>query len=252
LPLQTPDSFQRDIQTLVNEQVPTITTYRLRNNDRKKLHVGTTSVWNRTDKPEQKAIDYPSEDDTYAMRERAMDTLYTSNYSPSPACFWSLPGTYGNGNIPAVYRNKWQNFDNQVAFGPGVYGWFTSPQGNVMQTHNTLSMHDYLSKVNKEKSGSAIDHGRLMTGREAVAASLAFSYKSMQPISVASYKERFNIDLKNDEPFASVMIKMVDCGFLKLSDDGTSYQTTVVGEALHEEIVDIFLHKYIGGVDRLS
>jgi oxygen-independent coproporphyrinogen-3 oxidase len=86
LPLQTPDSFAADVSTLIDLKVPTITTYRLRNNDRKTLHLGTTSVWNRYDKGLKKKVsetvtttkaeEFPTFDDTYEMREKVMGLLY--------------------------------------------------------------------------------------------------------------------------------------------------------------------------------
>jgi len=258
MPFQTPTTFANDVKTLIELQVPTITTYRLRNNNRKILHLGTTSVWNRFDSTlnqkvtvrktvDGQAKEFPSFQETYEMREQAMELLYGDGYRPSPACFWSRPNTYQVGNIPAVYRNKWQNFDDQIAFGPGVYGWFTTGKGTVIQTHNTLSVHDYLKQM--DTNGNALDHGRELSGPIAAAAALAFSFKSMQPILNETYAERFGVNLRTDEPFASVLNSMVEAGFL--TDDGKALRTTPVGEALHEEIVDEFFHKRIGGYARL-
>jgi len=179
---QTPESYAETVETLIQHGVPTITTYRLRNNNRKELHVGTVSNYNK--QPQQ----WPDWQTTYAMRECAMELLYKSSYRPSPACFWSLPGTYeGSANLPRVYRNKWMQLDNQIAFGPGVYGWLSNgPSGELFQYHNTLGLHDYSKMI--ESGSSALTTGRLMKGPQAVAAALGFGYKSMQPIVVDDYR----------------------------------------------------------------
>jgi len=46
LPRQTADSVRRDVEVLTDAGVPTITLYRLRNNDRQKMGIGVEALWN--------------------------------------------------------------------------------------------------------------------------------------------------------------------------------------------------------------
>ena len=74
----------------------------------------------------------------------AVGHLIAANYQPSPCGWWSLPGTYPDGNIPRVSRNKWQRFDTMLAFGPGAYGWLSGAGQSAIQTHNSSDINGYL------------------------------------------------------------------------------------------------------------
>jgi oxygen-independent coproporphyrinogen-3 oxidase len=248
LPYQTPESFTSDVQDLVNMGVPTITMYRLRNNDRKQLHIGIKSAWNHGEtkkKLEERGL-FPTVEQTQLMREFSTKVLIDANYTPSPSCFWSAPDTYPWGNMPRSYVNKWLNYDSHIAFGPGVYGWLSYGQDKtqVMQYHNTLKIHDYEKAVKSGKT--ALSHGYLMEGNVAVASALAFSYKSCQPILYGDYMRRYNVDLKTVEPIASVLKLLVEKQLMDVLPDGSGLITTLKGEFLHEEVVSVYFHGLLG------
>jgi oxygen-independent coproporphyrinogen-3 oxidase len=277
LPLQTPASFAADVDTLTSMSVPTVTTYRLRNNDRKALNIGTVAAWNN---PRLKArLDdeglFPSWEKTYQMRQAATQLLLSRGYQTSPCCFWSLPGTYPNGNIPWAYHNKWTNYDSHIAYGPGVYGWLSGAGGGegedapakVIQYHNTLKIHDYEKRLNAGDL-HCFGHGRSLDGRVAVASALAFGFKSNQPIWFDDYRRRYGVDLGGEEPYASLLDKLVNKGIL-LSLEQDDYEeeeeggggggrrgtkrkgvmASLDGEALHEEVASVYFHGYVGTPD---
>jgi coproporphyrinogen III oxidase-like Fe-S oxidoreductase len=248
LPLQTPESFATDVRQLVEMGVPTITMYRLRNNDRKQLHIGTRSAWNHNEtkkKIEAQGL-FPSIEQTQNMRELSTKVLMDAKYSPSPSCFWSAPDTYPWGNMPRSYVNKWLDYDSHIAYGPGVYGWLSNgkEKGQVLQYHNTLKIHDYEKAV---KSGqSAIAHGYLLNGHVAVASALAFSFKSCQPILYSVYKNRYGVDISTEEPIASVLRLLVQKNLMEELPGGSGLLTTLEGELLHEEVVAVYFHGILG------
>jgi len=150
---QTPQSFANDIQTLLDLGVPTITMYRLRNNDRKTLKIGGTSHNNKYKL--SNLLEYPTLESTHEMRELATTHLITAKYSPSPACFWSAPNTYPNGNMPRGYINKWRNYDTHIAVGPGVYGWLSNPQEqSILQYHHIHLRKEYGETILQKKTSN--------------------------------------------------------------------------------------------------
>jgi len=247
LPHQSPQSFADDVQLLVDLGVPTITMYRLRNNDRKQLHLGTRSAWNNqaTKKSlEDKGL-FPTLENTQNMRELATRVLIDGSYTPSPSCFWSAPNTYPWKNMPKSYVNKWLNYDTHIAYGPGVYGWLSNGKDkSILQYHNTLKIHDYEKAV---KAGeSPISHAYHMTGQVAVASALAFSFKSCQPILYSDYIDRYNVDISTAEPIASVLRELVYKGLIEELPDGSGLLTTLQGELLHEEVVSVYFYGRLG------
>ncbi len=247
LPYQTPDTVAEDIRTLVELGVPTITIYRLRNADRQAMGIGNRAAWNvpkiRTRLSEQGM--FPTLKATYAMREQAMHYLVSYGYEPSPCGWWSLPNTYPDGNIPRVSRNKWQRFDTMMAFGPGAYGWLTGANQRVIQTHNSSDINGYLEHM-ESKNTPPLAFGRLLTDNQAVGTALGFAYKSGQPIEVERFKREYGVDLLNDEPFKEVFDELVAKGLVRRVGGGQAFRPTLDGEALHEEIISVYLHQRIG------
>jgi coproporphyrinogen III oxidase-like Fe-S oxidoreductase len=127
LPYQTVETVRADLTTLVEMGVPTITIYRLRNADRAEMGIGNRAVWNIASVREKLIRDgmFPELEITYQMRQAAVEVLLEHEYHPSPCGWWSRPGTYADGNIPQTSKNKWEQYNTMLAFGPGAYGWLT-------------------------------------------------------------------------------------------------------------------------------
>jgi len=247
LPHQTPDTVEQDIRTLVEMRVPTITIYRLRNADRASMGIGNKAAWN-VPKIRNRLIEqslFPSLETTYEMRERAVGQLMRAGYQPSPCGWWSLPGTYPDGNIPQVSRNKWQNFQTMLAFGPGAYGWLTGAEKSALQTHNSPDINAYLHHMETQDS-PPLAYGRLLSGEQAVATALGFAYKSRQPIEVERFKQEYGVNLLQDEPYKSIFEELVSKRLVARNADASAFVPTLNGEALHEEIISVYLHDRIG------
>lgn len=247
LPYQTPESVAADIRTLCEMGVPTITIYRLRNADRQSMGIGNKSVWNIQsvrERIEEQGL-FPSLHETYAMREAILKIFMEFNYSPSPCGWWSKPDTYPEGNIPRVSRNKWQRYDTMIAFGPGAYGWLTGGSDQVIQTHNISDISQYMSYMENETT-VPLSFGRILSGHEAVASALGFNFKANQPIELERYRKQFGIDLMEDDPYRSIFKDLLDKGLVSIREDQSALLPTVDGEALHEEIISVYLHQRIG------
>jgi oxygen-independent coproporphyrinogen-3 oxidase len=242
-PRQSAASFSADVERLIELGVPTITMYRLRNNDRQALAIGNRAVWNN-ETVRRRLVEegaFPSLEDTYRMRMAGVDVLLEHGYWPSPACWWSAPGTYDEG-LPHLSKSKWERYDSMIAFGPGAYGWINSgDEHGIVQIHNTGNIGQYANHMSSEDS-LPISFGRRITGVRAVAATLAFNFKANRPIPLRRYSERFGVDLLTDEPFAGAVATMLRRGYLERSGDGTELLPTLLGEALHEEIISCYLH----------
>lgn len=250
LPYQTEELVEKDILTLVKRKVPTITIYRLRNSDRAAMGIGNSSVWNSPQvmKRLQEEERFPGLEMTYRMRERAVRVLMEYGYSPSPCGWWSAPSTYPDGNIPRVSRNKWQRYDTMIAFGPGAYGWLAGGNDYIVQTHNETNISKYEEIVQSSDDELPLAFGRVLEGNVAIGASLGFAFKANQPISLERYRQQFGIDLMSDEPYAGVIKDLLDGNLLKLTEEGgTALKPTFEGEALHEEIISVYMHGKIGG-----
>ncbi len=247
LPHQTPQTVAADLETLVNLGVPTITIYRLRNADRAAMGIGNRAAWNvpRVRKRLIQENMFPSLRNTYNMRERAVQCLLSRGYQPSPCGWWSLPGTYPDGNIPRVSRNKWQRFDTMMAFGPGAYGWVTGHDREVIQTHNISDINSYLAHV-ETKETPPLAFGRLLSGTQAIATALGFAFKSRQPIQLERFKHEYGVDLLDDEPFKGVFRELLEKKLVEFVELGTALRPTLNGEALHEEIISVYIHQRIG------
>ncbi|OYD06344.1 coproporphyrinogen-III oxidase family protein [Paludifilum halophilum] len=245
LPYQTPETVERDLRTLCKLGVPTITIYRLRNADRQSMGIGNRAVWNIPkvrNRLEREGF-FPSLNETYQMREAALRVLLEFGYHPSPCGWWSKPGTYSDGNIPQVSRNKWQRYDTMIAYGPGAYGWLTGGREEVVQTHNISDIAAYVKHM-EESDEVPLSFGRLLTGHEAVASALGFNFKSNQPIELTRYREQFGIDLLEDAPYQDVFTELLDKGLIEKTDDALI--PTLDGEALHEEIISVYIHQRAG------
>lgn len=247
LPLQTVDSVRQDMVRLVEMGVPTITIYRLRNVDREALGIGNRSVWNVPKVRDRLIRDnvFPTLEETYDMRQSVVSVLLEHRYYPSPCGWWSAPDTYPQGNIPQVSRNKWQNYDTMIAYGPGAYGWLTGVRPEVVQTHNQTDISTYVD-IMQSGDRLPLSHGRHLTGYKAIGATLGFNFKANQPIVLARYRTQFGVDLLGDEPFAGAFSELLERGLVEMCDDQTALRPTLNGEALHEEIIEVYLHKRIG------
>jgi anaerobilin synthase len=253
LPFQTPASVGDDINNLVRLGVPTITIYRLRNADRERMGIGVKALWNVEsvrDKLTAQGV-FPSLEDTYRMRNEAVAKLLAGGYYPSPCGWWSLPGTYGEPNIPQVSRNKWQQYDSMIAYGPGAYGWCSGESSELLQTHNSTSIAGHASSL-ETSSGLPLSSGRILNGVAAVATVLGFGFKACQPIPLERYRRQFGVDLLSDAPYADIIAEMLSSGFLELTKDRQFLLPTLIGEALHEEVISFYFHQKLGGADVLS
>lgn len=247
LPHQTEQSVAGDVRTLIDEGVPTITIYRLRNVERHKMGIGNPAAWNVPKVRDRIVAEglFPTLDETYAMRAAIVDVLLDAGYRPSPCGWWSAPGTYRDGNIPGVSRNKWQNYDTMIAYGPGAYGWLSGDRDDPVQTHNIADIAAYARHM-EQSDAPPLAAGRHLRGRQAVATALGFAFKANQPIEVERFKRIYGVDLLVDEPYRKVLTTLVDQGLLAPAADG-AFGPTLDGETLHEEIISIYIHEAIGG-----
>lgn len=247
LPYQTPDSVTADLLEAVNAGVPTITIYRFRNAERHKMGIGNRSKWNilRVQRELHDAGLFPSLERTYEMRDRAVDVLLAHDYQASPCGWWSRPGTYPEGNIPRVSRNKWQRHDSMIAFGPGAYGWLRT-RDSVLQTHNVTDISAHLNAV-ESGTGPFLAHGRELEGMDAMAMTLGFALKAGQPILVDRFADEFGVTLDRDPPFAEIFDELLARSLLRPLDSARGWQPTLDGEALHEEIISVYFHRRLGG-----
>ncbi|HSB45938.1 MAG TPA: radical SAM protein [Nitrospira sp.] len=247
LPYQTPGTVEEDLRTLVELGVPTITIYRLRNAERHKMGIGNVSVWNVPsvrDKLYKQGL-FPSLEETYAMREAAVRVLLEFGYQPSPCGWWSRPGTYPGGNIPHVSANKWQHYHTMLAVGPGAYGWLTGRRGEVIQTHNETDIAAYVRHL-ESQSTPPLSFGRHLQGHQAVASALGFAFKANQPILFDRFADEYRVDLLREEPYRSVIEDLLEKRLVEVAPTGRSIRPTLEGEALHEEIISVYIHGRIG------
>ncbi|MEU3292839.1 radical SAM protein [Streptomyces longwoodensis] len=248
LPQQTTATVADDIRRLIDLGVPTITVYRLRNADRAGMGIGNRAVWNVPSVKSRLDAQYafPSVGETYAMREAVVELLLDAGYYPSPCGWWNRPGTYPDGNIPRVSRNKWQRHDTMIAFGPGAYGWLTRDDDTVVQTHNTADITGYARRM-KAGPGLPLAPGRRLTGHQALGMVLGFAFKANQPIRAERFRRRFGVEIFHDEPFASVFAELAERGFVApVPGEPEAVVPTLDGEALHEEIISVYFHQRIG------
>jgi coproporphyrinogen III oxidase-like Fe-S oxidoreductase len=247
LPLQTVQAVKSDMEVLCGMHVPTITIYRLRNVDRQKMGIGNRALWNVPTIRSQMHRDgmFPSLETTYEMRQAAMEVLLAYGYVASPCGWWSLPGTYPEGNIPRVSKNKWERYDSMVAFGPGAYGWICGLSNTVVQTHNEADIASYISRM---ESGPAppLSFGRIIVGEQAIATILGFAFKANQPIKFDRFLPQFGVSLNHDEPYRSVIGELIEKGLAEVTSGGTAFKPSLKGEALHEEIISVYFHQRIG------
>jgi oxygen-independent coproporphyrinogen-3 oxidase len=247
LPFQTPESVRGDLTTLTDLGVPTITIYRLRNADREQMGIGNRAVWNNPTVRDRliQSGRFPELETTYAMRQAAVEVLLTAGYYPSPCGWWSRPDTYPDGNIPQTSKDKWEHYDTMLAVGPGAYGWLTGGRADITQTHNLTNIAAYVEFM-ESQSGLPLSHGRRLSGHKAIGAALGFNFKANQPINLRRYREQFNADLLQMEPFASAFADLFERGLAELVQDGAAIMPTLDGEALHEEIIFHYFHRRIG------
>jgi coproporphyrinogen III oxidase-like Fe-S oxidoreductase len=246
LPRQTPQSVAQDIGTAIKHGAPTITIYRLRNADRQRMGIGNRAVWNLPSMRKRLHAEgaFPSLIETYAMRAAAVDVLLEHDYRPSPCGWWNAPGTYPDGNIPRVSRNKWQRYDTMIAYGPGAYGWLNNGD-SVLQTHNDSDIAAY---GRRQSLGDArpVAFGRLLDGVQAVSLALGFAFKANQPIELERFKSQFGVNLLGDEPYRSVFEELIAKGLIAELAGSSALHPTLEGEALHEEIITVYLHGRLG------
>lgn len=251
LPFQTPDSVESDIKILTDLKVPTISLYRLRNSEREKMGIGNASVWNV--EANKVRLDnqglLPNVVETYRMRDRITTVLRSAGYHPSPCGWWNRPDVYGAANIPTVSRDKWQNYSNMIAFGPGAYGWYTGRTTDALQTHNITDISAYIEHMRSMRDVPPLSHGRLLTGLDAIGTRLAFAFKANQPINVDEYESRFGVRLLRQEPYATVFNTLLEKGLMREIEGRNELIPTEAGEELHEEIMYQYFHKGIGGGD---
>ncbi|MDD5758387.1 MAG: radical SAM protein [Desulfobulbaceae bacterium] len=250
LPYQTVDSVAKEVEDLVALGTHQVSIYRLRNADRVGLglDIGQRSAWNQLQTSHAIAPGvFPTLEETYSIRGVLMRLLLERGYRPAPAAWWSREGVYANG-ICATPRNKWQNMDSMIAFGPGAYGWLTGGREDILQTHNPTNISDYLHRVEDLKE-IPLSHGRYVSGREAVATALGFLFKACQKMDVSKIRARFHIDILNEEPYKEVLFTLVNKGFLHFPLEGDCFIPTLAGEALHEEIVHIYFNQWLGALN---
>ena len=247
-PIQTVDTVKNDVRTLIEHGAKQVTIYRLRNSDReaKGLGIAKRALWNRPEifrKVEEKNV-FPSLEKTYSMREGITEVLINSGFRPAPSCWWSKQGTYAD-NIPMVAKNKWQNMDTMLGFGPGAYGWFSGNGPQIIQTHNSTDIAAHLKCIEKSKK-IPLSSGVYVTGRQAAAVALGYNFKSYKPISHKRYKQQYGIDLFKDDPYKEVFQVLEQKGFLCKDHDGVNLKSTLAGEAFFEEIVSVYFNNWIG------
>lgn len=250
MPHQTVESVRKEVGTFIDMKTPQVSIYRLRNADRVSLglDIAQRSKWNRPDVLSE--IDrhglFPALDDIYLMRETLMELLLENGYRPAPAAWWSRAGVYPKG-ITKTSLNKWQNMDTMIAFGPGAYGWLTGGRSDIIQTHNPTSLEAYLHCIETQKC-IPLSHGRYIEGREAVATALGFAFKAHKKIEAQKVRERFHVDVLQEEPYREVLFSLVEKGFLSFSSEDSSFVPTLIGEAFHEEIVSLYFCEWLGSL----
>lgn len=252
MPYQTTEIVKNEIEFLVALGIPTITIYRLRNADRASMGIGNCSQWNNPrvrDQLHAKGL-FPVLETTYEMRQEAAKVFLQHRYYPSPCGWWSKEGAYPDGNIPRVSRNKWQRYDTMIAFGPGAYGWLTGDSAEIIQTHNDASIGRY-EKIMETTKELPLAYGRKLSGNNSIATRLGFAFKANQPIALEEYKQRFGVDIFGNNPIGDVINEMLDKQFLEYLPDRKSVRPTLKGEALHEEIISVYLHNRIGGLHEI-
>jgi coproporphyrinogen III oxidase-like Fe-S oxidoreductase len=147
-----------------------------------------------------------------------------------------------------VSRNKWQNYDTMIGFGPGAYGWLAGSRPDPIQTHNISDISAHARHVDSQTT-VPLASGRRLTGAEAVATALGFAFKSNQPIAVQRFARIYGVDLLFDEPYAGVIEDLMAKGLIEPVDGSSEYlKPTLDGETLHEEIITTYIHGRIGGV----
>ncbi|PZF71763.1 radical SAM protein [Taibaiella soli] len=248
LPYQTCQTVENDIKLLTDLEVPTITIYRLRNADREKMEIGNKAAWN-VSKVKEKMINeglFPSLRETYRMRDAAVNVLITNGYVPSPCGWWNAPHTYAEGNIPQVSKNKWENYDTMIAYGPGAYGWLSGLSADVVQTHNEKDINVYQIKMENIEDAPPLASGRVLSGTQAVATALGFAFKANQKIKLSRFKTIYGVDLITDEPYKGAILEMIDKDFLEYNFFEGTIKPTYKGEAMHEEIISIYIHDKMG------
>ena len=248
LPHQTLETVTRDLSTLAELEVPQVTIYRLRNADRVKrgLGIANRAAWNVPrvrERLEQRHL-FPGLEETYRMRGAAVQVLLENDYWPAPAAWWSRRGTYPTG-IAAVSKNKWQRMDSMIAFGPGAYGWLTGGSAEILQTHNGTDIAAHLQHMETQDT-LPLSHGRWIAGREAAAVALAYNFKANMPLSPDRYRRQFGIEIETDEPYRSALEALCAKGLLERDPASGTLDPTLDGEALFEEIVSVYFHRWIG------
>jgi oxygen-independent coproporphyrinogen-3 oxidase len=250
LPHQTPRSMADDVRTLIELGAPTITIYRLRNVERHKMGIGNRAAWN-VEKVRRRLHDqhlFPALQQTYAMREAIVNVLLSNRYRPSPCGWWSAPGTYPDGNIPRVSRNKWQNYDTMVAFGPGAYGWLAGSRRDPVQTHNISDIGEYIRHMRSEFT-VPLAFGRHLQGEQAVATALGFAFKANQPIEIDRFSRVYGVNLMQDFPYAAIVQELIGKGLMESCKGKPGFLSpTSDGETLHEEIITTYIHDQIGSL----
>lgn len=247
LPYQTAAHVRKDIETLTGLGVSTITIYRLRNVDREKMGIGNLAAWN-VPKIREKMVAqhlFPSLHETYLMRDAAVEALLDHDYNPSPCGWWNAPNAYPNGNIPQVSKNKWEQFNSMIAFGPGAYGWLSGDSADILQTHNEQDINAYITQMEHTGDRSPMAFGRFLQDTQAVATALGFAVKANQRISLKRFKRIYGVNLLIDTPYKEVLEELLEKKFLAYDPEGY-LKTTLAGEALHEEVISIYIHKKIG------
>ncbi len=245
LPTQTIESVTEDVEKLCELDIPTLTIYRLRNADRQSMGIGLRSAWNSKSFKKKNEIYFPDARETYLMRENIIEVFKRNEYSASPCGWWSKKGTYNTeGNIPNVSRNKWQNFDSMIAFGPGVYGWYNNKNGFAVQTHNTLNLNDYKRQI--QNNQIPLSFGRELSGLYYIAARLGFAYKANQPIDFKLISKEYGEAILEIKEVNEMLDDLLDKNMLV--DLGNNvYRPGPLGEHLHEEVISIMIHEKLTG-----
>lgn len=254
LPYQDVETVVADIEELINRGVPTITIYRFRNAQRHEMGIGNKSAWNNAQVIARMSGEgiFPTLAQTYAMRDAITDALLKNDYNPSPCGWWSKKGTYPEGNIPQVSRNKWQRFNSMIAFGPGAYGWMSDNRNEVIQTHNMQDIAAYLRHMRANTGDPPLAFGRRLNPQQSVATVFGFAFKANQPIELAEFAVRHGVRLLEDAPYQGVVDHLINVGFLNLSEDRRFIQPTLDGETVHEEIISHYLHGVLGSSETLA
>ncbi len=248
LPRQNQERFINDLDAIINLGIAQTTIYRLRNSDRKSkgLGIADKSHWNipKIKNRLQEEERLLSLEETYAIREAAVELLLKHNFNPAPACWWSRGGVYPS-SIPSVSRNKWERMDTMIAFGPGAYGWLTGDSGKIIQLHNTTNISEYLKSIETTTSG-ALSHGIEVQGVQAAAVALGYAFKACRPIDIEKFNQRFEIDILKDSTFSKPLGRLVEGGFLETNATESNFYPTLLGEAFFEEIVSVYFNNWIG------